>query len=129
MRRNFRGLAQIVLWLLGPGEKSSSQALRFSDSLACFFSNSKWVRAPGEEALLPISLLHYSKLQYPLKSERLSSLVTNCIIIIIRSPSQEHAAAHIAVLVEADRRGHYSHGFNRFSKKLTCLRQFLLGAR
>lgn len=28
-------------------------------------------------------------------------------------PSEEHAAAHIAVLVEADRRGHYSHGFNR----------------
>ena len=27
--------------------------------------------------------------------------------------SREHAAAHIAVLVEADRRGHYSHGFNR----------------
>ena len=28
-------------------------------------------------------------------------------------PSEEHAAAHISVLVEADRRGHYSHGFNR----------------
>ena len=26
---------------------------------------------------------------------------------------REHAAAHIAVLVEADKRGHYSHGFNR----------------
>ena len=27
--------------------------------------------------------------------------------------SREHAAEHIAVLVEADKRGHYSHGFNR----------------
>ena len=27
--------------------------------------------------------------------------------------SKEHASQHIAVLVEADRRGHYSHGFNR----------------
>ena len=27
--------------------------------------------------------------------------------------SREHASEHIAVLVEADKRGHYSHGFNR----------------
>ncbi|XP_023341588.1 uncharacterized protein LOC111711452 [Eurytemora carolleeae] len=26
---------------------------------------------------------------------------------------EEHASKHIAVLIEADRRGHYSHGFNR----------------
>ena len=33
--------------------------------------------------------------------------------IFTTSPSKEHAGDHIAVLVEADRRGHYSHGFNR----------------
>ena len=27
--------------------------------------------------------------------------------------SHDHAEQHITVLVEADRRGHYSHGFNR----------------
>ena len=43
----------------------------------------------------------------------------NIIVLLITAMlSKEHAAAHIAVLVEADRRGHYSHGFNRWDKRI-----------
>jgi len=35
----------------------------------------------------------------------------DCLVAV--GACREHAAEHIAVLVEADKRGHYSHGFNR----------------
>ena len=110
MRKNFRGLAQIVLWLLAPGEEAS-QIVR---PTCLFFYTSKWVGAPGLEEWLLISFL-YRKFQHPLKiliSTHYAHHNHN-----IFHPSEEHASAHIAVLVEADRRGHYSHGFNRSGMK------------
>jgi len=46
-----------------------------------------------------------------ISEEELQRFGTDCLVAVGASP--EHASAHIAVLVEADRRGHYSHGFNR----------------
>jgi len=49
--------------------------------------------------------------QQVISEEELQRFGTDCLVAV--GTCQEHASAHIAVLVEADRRGHYSHGFNR----------------
>lgn len=48
---------------------------------------------------------------YIICEEELQRFGEDCLVAV--GASKAHAAQHIAVLVEADRRGHYSHGFNR----------------
>ena len=52
-------------------------------------------------------------LQWEQGKPSFSLITVSLLVFTILLPSREHAAQHIAVLVEADRRGHYSHGFNR----------------
>jgi len=49
--------------------------------------------------------------EHIISEEELQRFGEDCLVAV--GTNREHAAAHIAVLVEADRRGHYSHGFNR----------------
>jgi len=46
-----------------------------------------------------------------ISEEELQRFGEDCLVAV--GANRDHAAQHIAVLVEADRRGHYSHGFNR----------------